>query len=979
MTQLLKIVLLQLLLNTSIKAFDFAWLTDLKGENSGHTTCLFLTLPHSANALATGLASSGGANDATDVPFFTSNTAFADRYRFSLTHLEWFMGLRKEYLGAYFPITDIGTAGFYSQLFTPGSIGHARSIDEMPSDPRIYEYSIGASFARQLIYNTLSAGGTVSFLESHLDGSIARGVTGNIDMSYSPFSLLRAHLYFANIGKSVKFETISESLPAEAGLSIQFFPLSKKTIDKYNISWAVGIGARKIADQPVAGGINTELKIMNMLSIRSGYEHSYGKTFSAEGFGAGASFQLGKYGIDGGWRYQSEDLGFIWSATLRLQLEELIPKNAEQYYNIAVKHYNKNRLALCEYYAKKALSTDPNMWKAHTLISKLRSDIMRKNNLEIGLIYTGNINGNFAQPYDPSALGGLARLTAILKTLQSQFQTALTIDAGNIIAPGSDKLHMSVAGRFIDRVDFDIIAGGENEVNSDLYKVHKSLGLEKPKRFLMNNASHSQSIIAREEIVEKQGYRISIISLVNEHLIDTMYRSDMRPLPESGIISGDAAKCDLHIAIIHDSWQNIGRNRALFKGIDILIAGSLDQHFQSPMKLDSMLVLSAGADGNYAGNLILRFDSDKRLISAENRLIAVSDEIKPDSVIADAVSRLTRTFPESEKLNAAPKGLSISSPDGVFAFISDRNGSDQIFLKITSQNAEYPISGSDENAYKPLISFYSSKMAFIGKNDTSRYYSIVNLPDFSRRLCADSLQINNIDITPDGKWLFYSAGVRNKKQFDIMRQRFDGGPSFTVVQTDSANESEMTFSPKDNLMVYGSYTSGFYQLYMSDQNGQKPVVITQERSDNFSPIFSPDGKKIAYLSDRSNFGGKLDIWVYDCDMGATNQITRHSNVKEFCWLPDSRTVVFSSGVNIYSIYKTAIRESSYSTLIKRDTLAVLNERSPQYLKVKNEDKILFTREQEDGTRKIFWVNIDGSNEQCVVNSKGNDWLPNYRR
>ena len=154
----LKSILLICLLCISIKAFDFNWLTDLRGENTGHTTCQFLTLPHSANLLATGQASSGGSMDATDIPIFIANTASGDRNKFSLSHLEWFMGLRKEYLGGFFPIMDVGTVGIYSQLFTPGKIGHARTIDETPSTPSMLEYSLGITFARQLFANKLSVG-----------------------------------------------------------------------------------------------------------------------------------------------------------------------------------------------------------------------------------------------------------------------------------------------------------------------------------------------------------------------------------------------------------------------------------------------------------------------------------------------------------------------------------------------------------------------------------------------------------------------------------------------------------------------------------------------------------------------------------------------------------------------------------------------------------------------------------------------------
>jgi hypothetical protein len=43
------------------------------------------------------------------------------------------------------------------------------------------------------------------------------------------------------------------------------------------------------------------------------------------------------------------------------------------------------------------------------------------------------------------------------------------------------------------------------------------------------------------------------------------------------------------------------------------------------------------------------------------------------------------------------------------------------------------------------------------------------------------------------------------------------------------------------------------------------------------------------------------------------------------------------------------------------------------------ETIIYTREYQDGTRKIYQVKTDGTDEKRIVNSKGNDWLPNYRK
>ena len=41
---------------------------------------------------------------------------------------------------------------------------------------------------------------------------------------------------------------------------------------------------------------------------------------------------------------------------------------------------------------------------------------------------------------------------------------------------------------------------------------------------------------------------------------------------------------------------------------------------------------------------------------------------------------------------------------------------------------------------------------------------------------------------------------------------------------------------------------------------------------------------------------------------------------------------------------------------------------------KNAFKIIYTREYRNGDKKIHWVNPNGTTDQCIVNSKGQDWL-----
>ena len=67
-------------------------------------------------------------------------------------------------------------------------------------------------------------------------------------------------------------------------------------------------------------------------------------------------------------------------------------------------------------------------------------------------------------------------------------------------------------------------------------------------------------------------------------------------------------------------------------------------------------------------------------------------------------------------------------------------------------------------------------------------------------------------------------------------------------------------------------------------------LLSSTRQDGF-PDYSPDGKKLAFMSDRSGF---LEIWISGSDGSKPVQLT---NLRKFSstprWSPDSRRIVFS--------------------------------------------------------------------------------------
>ncbi|MFY9573468.1 MAG: biopolymer transporter Tol, partial [Blastocatellia bacterium] len=82
-------------------------------------------------------------------------------------------------------------------------------------------------------------------------------------------------------------------------------------------------------------------------------------------------------------------------------------------------------------------------------------------------------------------------------------------------------------------------------------------------------------------------------------------------------------------------------------------------------------------------------------------------------------------------------------------------------------------------------------------------------------------------------------------------------------------------------------------IWTADEDGKNIKRITANKARDVYPRFSPDGKWIAFSSDRN---GNADVFIVPSEGGAVKQLTFHSaDDTVLGWTPDSRAVLFASG------------------------------------------------------------------------------------
>ncbi|HKX99082.1 MAG TPA: S9 family peptidase [Steroidobacteraceae bacterium] len=110
-----------------------------------------------------------------------------------------------------------------------------------------------------------------------------------------------------------------------------------------------------------------------------------------------------------------------------------------------------------------------------------------------------------------------------------------------------------------------------------------------------------------------------------------------------------------------------------------------------------------------------------------------------------------------------------------------------------------------------------------------------------------------------------------------------------------SNVTELDLSPDGSYVVYSASEPNFeedeaqYDLWRARWDGSEKRALTRTPdSDEYQAAYSPDGKWIAFLSDRGDDDAKIQVWLMPADGGEAEVLTEfRGGVSDFQWAPDS--------------------------------------------------------------------------------------------
>ncbi len=313
---------------------------------------------------------------------------------------------------------------------------------------------------------------------------------------------------------------------------------------------------------------------------------------------------------------------------------------------------------------------------------------------------------------------------------------------------------------------------------------------------------------------------------------------------------------------------------------------------------------------------------------------------------------------------------------------------------LTEQDLWDIIASLPDNNDVPEISprLASTRIVFESKRDFNwEIYAMSADGRNQKRLTNNPAQDHTPCWSPDGtKIAFMSTRDRNA---EIYTMGADGTRAVNLTKH-SASDLAPSWSPDGRNVAFASNRRGAVDVYMVNAGGgMKPIQLTNNKETgqdkDVDSSWSPDGKKIAFASSHS---GNPEIYIMDVivsEIAASDvapvkpmRLTNNeANDIHPAWSPEGKRIAFSSdrdgNFEIY-VMNAATPDITVSNVasVKPKRLTNNNAKDTRPSWSPDGTKIAFASDR-DGNLEIYMMDADGSNQVNLTRNPADDAAPSW--
>jgi TolB protein len=260
----------------------------------------------------------------------------------------------------------------------------------------------------------------------------------------------------------------------------------------------------------------------------------------------------------------------------------------------------------------------------------------------------------------------------------------------------------------------------------------------------------------------------------------------------------------------------------------------------------------------------LAFTSDR---DGERLAGTVENRNVKEIYIADYDGQSQQRVTVGRTLNAFPAW----SPDArSLAYVSWRRGQPNIFVSHIYDGTLDELTKSAAENYLPAWSPDGTRIAFSSTRDGNSEIYVANKDGSNVRRLTNSPAIDTTPTwSPNGNEIAFTSDRSGSPQIYVVSA--DGLGALQRLTAESYADRP-TWSPAPfNEIAFESRTGARFDIKILDVNTRQVKQLTFGEGSNESPAFSPNGRHLAFMSDRT---GKFQIWTMTRDGRDVRQITR---------------------------------------------------------------------------------------------------------
>lgn len=231
---------------------------------------------------------------------------------------------------------------------------------------------------------------------------------------------------------------------------------------------------------------------------------------------------------------------------------------------------------------------------------------------------------------------------------------------------------------------------------------------------------------------------------------------------------------------------------------------------------------------------------------------------------------------------------------GEIIFQSNFDGDNEIYL-LTKQKLTKLTDNTWDDEY-PVWSPDGNKIAFTA-NPQGNFNIFLMDPDGTDITPVTTSSSNEADPSwfPDGKSIAYTKEIKKlmRNEGALYRVDIDTKRTKKIIPKYSKINVIPHVSPTGPLITFTGKRMFGWEVAMYDMKKNK-VTFLDEGGKSCRARFSPDGKKLAYVSSKAD--GKGDIWLMNPDGSKKTRLTKRDETYDYfpSWSSDGKYIVFNS-------------------------------------------------------------------------------------